>query len=301
MLSRDAMTAPRQILPGSTYLITRRCSERRFFLRPSKVTNAIFLYVLAIAARRFRVRVHALCVLSNHVHLVVTDLEARLPEFAQFLWALVARATNATLGRWEAFWAPGSYSAVRLESPQDVISKIAYVLANPVAANLVERGGDWPGLRTAPEQLGTIGLKAARPTTFFRAKGPLPAEAELEWSVPPGFAAAGAYRERVAEATRVLEESARNRASSVFLGATKVLAQKPSARPRNPEPRRNLSPRVAARSTPERIEVLSRLKAFWDAYRQAFREWRTGMRSVVFPPGTYLLRVVHGARCAGPA
>lgn len=30
----------------------------------------------------------------------------------QFLDALVARAINASLGRWEAFWAPNSYSAV---------------------------------------------------------------------------------------------------------------------------------------------------------------------------------------------
>lgn len=295
------MTAPRQILPGSTYLITRRCSERRFFLRPSTVTNAIFVYVLALAARRYRVQIHALCVLSNHVHLVVTDLDARLPAFAQFLWSLVARATNATLGRWEAFWATGSYNAVRLETPEDVVAKIAYVLANPVAANLVERGSDWPGLRTAPEQLGGGGLKALRPATFFRAKGLLPASAELEWSVPPGFATAEAYREQVASATRELEESSRSAAGGAFLGATKVLAQATSARPRSVEPRRNMSPRVAARRAPERIEVLARLKAFWDAYRQAFREWRRGMRTVVFPAGTYLLRVAHGVRCAEPA
>jgi putative transposase len=45
------MTAARRVLPGQTYLVTRRCSERRFFLRPSTVTNAIFLYALAVAAR----------------------------------------------------------------------------------------------------------------------------------------------------------------------------------------------------------------------------------------------------------
>jgi len=49
------MTAPRQVLPGTTSLITRRCSERRFFLRPTAVTNEIFLYVLAVAAKRYNV------------------------------------------------------------------------------------------------------------------------------------------------------------------------------------------------------------------------------------------------------
>ena len=98
------MTAPRQILPGSTYLVTRRCVQRQFLLRPSRNTNQVFLYLLALAARRFGMHIHAFCVLSNHVHLVVTDPDARLPAFHQFLDALVARALNAALGRWEAFW-----------------------------------------------------------------------------------------------------------------------------------------------------------------------------------------------------
>jgi REP element-mobilizing transposase RayT len=41
--------------------------------------------------------VHAWCVLSNHYHLVVTDPDARLPAFMQYLDSLVARAMNASL------------------------------------------------------------------------------------------------------------------------------------------------------------------------------------------------------------
>ena len=100
------MTAPRQVLPGTTYLVTRRCTQRQLLLRPSPTIGAIFLYVLAVAARRFGIRVHAFCVLSNHYHLVVTDPGAQLPAFGQYLDSLVARATNASLGRWESFWAP---------------------------------------------------------------------------------------------------------------------------------------------------------------------------------------------------
>jgi REP element-mobilizing transposase RayT len=88
--------AARRIVPGASYLVTRRCSERRFFLRPSRLTNEVVLYVLAVAARRFGVLVHAFCVLSNHLHLLVTDPDARLPAFMQYLDSLVARAVNAT-------------------------------------------------------------------------------------------------------------------------------------------------------------------------------------------------------------
>ena len=145
------MTTPRQVIPGAVYLVTRRCSQRQFLLRPSQTTNATFLFVLAAAVRRFGIRLHAFCVLSNHFYLVLTDPDARLPEFEQYLDSLVARAVNASLGRWESFWAPSSYSAVKLVSPQDVVEKAAYVLANPVAAGLVRHGREWPGLWSSPE------------------------------------------------------------------------------------------------------------------------------------------------------
>ena len=148
------MTAPRQILPGVTYLVTRRCFQRQFLLRPSPLVNQVFLFLLAAAAHRFGVQVHAFCVLSNHFHLVVTDPQARLPAFEQYLDSLVARALNASLGRSESFWSPASYSAVALLTPQDVVEKTAYVLANPVAAGLVRHGRDWPGLWSSPDQIG---------------------------------------------------------------------------------------------------------------------------------------------------
>ena len=294
------MTAPRRVLPGATYLITRRCSERRLFLRPSRTVNAIFLYVLAIAASRYGVRVHAVCVLSNHVHLVATDPEARLPAFMQFLSSQVARATNAALGRWEAFWASGSYSAVRLESAEDVVAKTAYALANPVAARLVARGSEWPGLRTAPEQIGGAALRAERPKTFYRPEGQLPETATLELPAPPGFASATAFREQLGAALHVLEQKAASSGRAV-LGAAKVLSQKPWARPAPSEPRRGLNPRIAARDKWKRIEAISRLKEFLCAYRAAWHERRRGGPGVVFPAGTYLLRVLHCAACVAAA
>jgi REP element-mobilizing transposase RayT len=296
------MTAPRQILPGKTYLVTRRCFQRYFLLRPSRTTTAIFLYVLALAAARFGVHVHAFCVLSNHFHLVVTDPEARLPAFEQYLDALVARAVNASLGRWESFWAPSSYSAVALASPDDVVAKAAYALANPVAAGLVRRGREWPGLWTAPDQIGNATLTARRPPTFFRAKGYLPESVTLELTIPPGFASPEEFRGRLRAALAELEEEARRKLASegrTFLGAARVLAQKPSARPAQGEPRRQLSPRVAARDKWKRIEALCRLVEFGRAYREALAAFRAGIRDVVFPAGTYLMRVVHGAPCAG--
>jgi REP element-mobilizing transposase RayT len=297
------MTAPRQVLPGTTYLVTRRCFQRQFLLRPSAATNGVFSYVLAVAAHRFGVRVHAFCVLSNHFHLVVTDPGARLPAFEQYLDSLVARALNASLGRWESFWAPSSYSAVALIAPEDVIDKVAYVLANPVAAELVRHGSDWPGLWSAPEQLGAQVISISRPGKFFRRNGCMPDVARLELTLPPGFGSVEDFRRQVVSALATREEAAttaRVAQGRSVLGVAKILRQDPTASPSTCEPHRKLRPKVAGRDKWKRIEALSRLHSFLCAYREAWTAMRAGIQEVLFPAGTYWLRIAYGVRCAAP-
>jgi len=292
------MTAPRQVLPGASYLVTRRCSQRQLLLRPSRTTTEVFLFLLAVAARRYGIRLHAFCVLSNHYHLVLTDPNAQLPFFQQFLDALLARALNAALGRWEAFWAPDSYSAVALTSRADIIDKSAYVLANPVAAGLVRAGRLWPGAWSAPETIGGEPLVVRRPKHFFDENGTLPEEMPLRLTLPPGPGSAAEFRDLVRVALEEREAKA-NQNTRGFLGAARVLAQKSTDRPRSGEPRRALNPRVAARDKWKRIEALGRLVGFLRSYREAWIARREGRGSFVFPAGTWLLRVQHGVACAG--
>jgi REP element-mobilizing transposase RayT len=295
------MSAPRQVVPGASYLVTRRCAQRQFLLRPSGLTNQTFLYVLALAAARYRVDVHAFCVLSNHVHIVLTDPRAALPAFQQFLDALVARAVNASLGRWEAFWAPDTYSAVRLVSPADIVDKAAYTLANPVEAGLVASGSAWPGLWSAPDRIGGERFVVERPKHFFDPKGGLPDRVTLQLTVPPGFASAGEFRSELESALDRREADARSRykGRGGFLGVARVLQQKPFGRPAPGEPRRGMNPRVASRDKWKRIEALGRLAQFLKSYGAAWVARRRGATDALFPHGTYLLRVLHDVPCAG--
>lgn len=262
--------------------------------------TAVFRYVLALAAKRYGIQVHVACVLSNHYHLLVTDPGARLPAFQQLLDALVARSLNALHGRWESFWAPSTYSAVALATPEDVIAKAAYVLANPVVGGLVRTGRQWPGLWTAPEEIGAPAAPVPRPDHFFAASGSLPEAVALELTVPPGFVDAEEFRAQLIAALAACElEATRRRAGLGFLGVLKVLAQQPTQSPKGAEPRRRLSPRVAGRDKWKRIELLGRLREFLASYRLALEAWRADRDEVVFPEGTYLMRVAHGVACAG--
>jgi len=295
------MSLPRQILPGSTYLVTRRCTQRQFLLKPTPLNNMIFAFCLALAAIRTGVLLHAFCVLSNHWHGVVTDPHGRLPDFLEYLHKYVSKCINASLGRWENLWSSEQPSIVRLEGDEDVLNKIAYVMTNPLAAGLVNRSSKWPGLRE--HQPGTRIVR--RPSVFFRPNGPVPKVASLTL-VPPPLKSSTSPSETI----RRVEQAVADREAELGkqhaiegkkpLGLKAIRAQKVTDTPWTKEPRRRLSPRVAAKDKWRRIEALRRVKAFVDAYREAYTRWKAGVLDVVFPPGTYALRIYAGVRCADP-
>jgi len=292
------MTAPRLVLRGATYLVTRRCTQRQFLLRPSKATNQVVQYLLAMAAKRFDIELHAYCVMSNHFHLVVTDPDARLPACMQYFDGLVGRALNALLGRRENFWGSDTFSAVELTDPRSIVDKVAYTLANPVEAGLIRSASRWPGLWSHPEAIGGDELLVRRPSHFFNPKGSLPESIALKLTTPPGFPTAAAFQELL-HAALAEKEAAAVKKIGTFLGVARVLAQKVTARTSREEPLGQLNPRVAGRDARRRTERLARLVSFLADYRTALREWRRGNRSIIFPAGTYLMRVACGVACAG--
>ena len=131
----------------------------------------------------------------------------------------------------------------------------------------------------------------------------MPKSIDLALTTPPGFASAEEFRALLSTELRELEEKHRAEAASGgrrFLGVSRVLAQSPYARPPSRAPRFDLKPGIAARDKWKRIEALSRLLGFLRAYRAAWAAMRAGLRDVIFPAGTYLLRIQHGVRCAAP-
>ena len=56
--------------PGQLYLVTTRCHQARFFLRPDPQINEAVLEWLTRAQQHYpRLQILAVCVLSNHLHL----------------------------------------------------------------------------------------------------------------------------------------------------------------------------------------------------------------------------------------
>jgi REP element-mobilizing transposase RayT len=274
------VTKPRCVLSDSVYLLTRRCSERRFFLLPEPAVTLVFEYLLGLLSKQYGIQIHAYVVMSNHYHLVVTDTEGRLPDFQRDLNSLLARAINRHWGRREAFWDRESYSGVKLLEDQDVISKMAYTLANPVKARLVNRANEWNGATSAKMVFGRS-LRIPRPNKFFRKS--MPEAVELVLTRPACFE--GLSDAEVLELVRA--DVARREAEHRQLGKATPTKREWWECPESFDPRRQVKPTVAACNKWARIEALRRSKEWLTAYYDALRRFVGGEREVEFPRGTW--------------
>ncbi|HWO25112.1 MAG TPA: hypothetical protein VNO30_40515 [Kofleriaceae bacterium] len=286
------MTLPREVLPGRFYMVTRRCTQRQFLLRPDKETNNAFVYCLAEAAQRFGIDVLLTCAMANHHHTVVYDRDGTLPAFTEHFHKMLAKCQNAYRGRWENFWSSEQVCVVRLVDVPDVMRKLVYTATNPVKDRLVERVHHWPGVNGLATLLGQKSLHATRPRHFFRSKGPMPKEVTLSLVIPPELGDPKQLRDEFQQLVAA-EEAAiaaeRRRTGAPILGRGTILRQSWRDSPASREPRRGLRPTLAARNPWARVEALQRNREFLAAYREARQRWIAG-DAIPFPVGTYWLR-----------
>jgi putative transposase len=297
------MSQPRPIFPGATYLLTRRALRRHMLFRPDAAITQLILYSLAVAARRYGVHVHALCAMSTHLHIVVTDIYGLLPRFLQYFHRLVALGTKV-LRAWEGpVWGHEAASAVRLLTRDALVQKIAYTLANPVIAGLVRRACEWPGAKVLVDELGRGVLRAKRPDVYFDPTNPAwPDEVELPLLLPPGVEKGDANAFRHDIAVEVAREEARANAEMLhrgfpMLGPERAATVSPDQRATSIEPLHKRNPTFAVgRGNAESWDrAAAAVRSFRAAYRNALERWSNGVRSVVFPAGTWWMRVLHGA------
>jgi len=289
------MTVPRQVIAGRTYLISRRCTQRQMLLRPEALVEQIYLYCLAEAAERYEITIHGFIAMSNHQHLVIRDNLANFPDFLAHLHKMIAKAMNSLRGRWENFWATEQPNAVYLVEAADRFDKLVYLLANPVAAHLVEHVHDWPGACSLGLHLSGRTLTLKRPRGFFRSDGRMPDEVNLRIERPDGFESLTAeeWVAKLQEAVRLEEDRAREeRTERGFgvLGRKGVLRSDPSDSPKTLEARGTLRPQVACLNKHRRLQELRALLEFRIERREALVRVLQGEVDVCFPEGTYRIR-----------
>jgi hypothetical protein len=271
-------------------MITRRCTQRQFLLRPDEETNNAFIYCLGEAAERFEIDVIETDAESKHHHTQVFDRHGRFPMFMEHFHKMVARAMNALRGRSENFWSSEEPCVTTVLDKETMIEKLIYIAINPVKDGLVERVHHWPGVNTYKNLVSGRVLRAKRPRFFFRDGGKMPEEVVLRMTVPPELGTREEIVARVKAGVEAYERRAaeeRMRTGKRVLGRKRVLKQSWKACAVKEEPRRNLRPRFSGRPTECAIALLG-YKAFVCAYRDARLRW-LAKQPAQFPPGTYWL------------
>lgn len=286
------VTIPRRVVPESTLFITRSCTQRQFLLRPDDETNNAFVYCLAEAAKRFDMQIVLAQMMSNHEHLNTYDANGTQVEFREHLHKMLAKCMNAVRGRWENFWSSEETCVVETYTAEDLMNKLVYTATNPVKDGLVERVHQWPGPKLVHALLTGTKLKAYRPRHFFRENGTMPAEIELELTLPDYIEDKPAFLAELARRIHLVEvECARTRQQTGrrVIGRRSILRQSWRDSPTTFAPHRGLRPRLAARNKWLRMAALQRNKEWVAAYRHARLQWLAGF-DVEFPYGTYWLR-----------
>jgi putative transposase len=284
------MSRPRQVFQEQFYLITRRCTQRQFLLRPDDATTNAFIYCLAVSAAKFGIDVLFTLAESNHHHTVIYDRHGRVSLFIEHFHKLVARSQNALRGRWENFWSSEEPCVTRLLDRETIIDKLIYTASNPVKDGLVERAHQWPGPNAYAAFMNGRGIKATRPRHFFRARGPMPKAVTLNFVIPKVLGPAVEVIREVREGVTAVEGNVklkRQATGAGVFGRRRVLEQSWKDCPTSVEPRRNRRPRFAGRME-QRLLALAEYRSFLGAYRRARVRWLGGL-TTIFPAGTYWL------------
>jgi putative transposase len=157
---------------------------------------------------KYGVLVHGFALMSN-LHMQVTDPLAKLPLFAKHVFTAIAKAMNAHWGHTGSFWARAARPGCTLLLTREaIVQNLAYILANPVDAGLVDTSADWPGLITAASDVVTKKVYFGRTgLSAYLAKREEP-ELQFSMSLPPCVGDAQTFADHVYREQLALEAAA---------------------------------------------------------------------------------------------
>jgi putative transposase len=117
------------------HIVQRGINRSRCFF--AEGDYATYLGFLGIFSARFRCSVHAYCLMTNHVHLLVTPhVTEACALFMKNLGQCYVQAVNKRLGRTGTLW-EGRFRSCPVRSDNYVLACYRYIELNPVRAGMV--------------------------------------------------------------------------------------------------------------------------------------------------------------------
>ena len=313
LLYPPGMPLARSVPPGKTYMLTRRVTRRTWLPRPDADgrSQQIYLYTLAYNASKHGILVHNLSQMSLHDHETVTDVLRTLPLFLEGFHRDLAHAMKCHRSWPGEFYDKHQTSRVELTCPAALREKMAYVAVNPTDCGGVYDYEAWPGVTVKCNEIGEKVFVVKRPDVYFDANNKhknWPDEIGLRIVMPEMLLReyGGLKEAQRALKSRCEELASEARAKRQALGLgygtpTRAVQAKFTRRSSSHEVLGALNPTFATGGDPEAAEQAREARAqFLSEYARCMALWRAGDRDVMWPPGTWKMRVLHKARCHPP-
>jgi REP element-mobilizing transposase RayT len=282
--------------PESTFEVTTRCIHGRLLLRPSAELNEIILGILGRALVQYPVKLHAVTVASNHMHMILTVSDSRaLAGFMCCVNSKIAREAGRLHDWREKLWGR-RYRAIPILDDESIEKRLRYVLAHGCKEGLVRRPGDWPGVNCVAALTEGVRMKGVwfDRTAEFEARRKKQAfgryefstEYELKLAPLPCWAefSEDERRKRAQAMIEVIEQETREqleREGRGVMGVRMVLGQSPRETPL--QVNRSTAPACHAKDGLTRRMYLAVYRGFVDLYTRASGKFRNGDRTARFP------------------
>ena len=126
----------RVVLPGTAHHVIQRGNYQQVVFQ-READFRTYLYLIANNAAQHQIKIHAFCLMSNHVHFIVTPADKNnLAEFFRIVHVRYSHYKNLQWQRSGQLWQGRFYSCVLSET--HLLRAVRYVEMNPVRAKLVQ-------------------------------------------------------------------------------------------------------------------------------------------------------------------
>lgn len=120
-----------------------QCKTGPYWLKDEEIATIVISCFLHWHEQE-RFKLVALCVMPNHVHVILYKIQLPLFRILQTIKTYTAKQANALLKRHgEHFWQRETYDHL-IRTRKEFDNQVSYVLNNPVAARLADHWEDWP-------------------------------------------------------------------------------------------------------------------------------------------------------------
>jgi len=249
--------------------------------------------------------------MSSHDHETITDVLGTLPLFLQGFHRDLANAMKCHRGWPGEFYDKNQSSRVELTCPAAVLEEMAYVAVNPTDCGGVYDYEAWPGVTVKCNEIGEKVFVVKRPEVYFDPNNKeknWPDAIELRIVMPEmllrqygGLKEAQQALKSRCEALAEKARAERRRRGLAFGTPASAVQSKFTRRSSGYEVFGALRPTFATGGDPEAAEQAREARAhFLSEYARCMALWRAGDRNVIWPPGTWKMRVQHSCPCHPP-